>query len=178
MRRYIPGTCLLVADRPQTPVRTGATALVLLSRLRRLLLPTVGEKSSSRPLLAVAIFLFFGHAQNPLHVVFGSEKFYHFCLGLLVFWIPLFVLGIQGGILLFQRLYGRQFLQTEGIKIPLRRLTGRDFTAMLFIKFLPFPARQFPVLRENFPCFTVSADVLLQLGNVFHSCAGSFRLVS
>ena len=107
MRRYIPGTCLLVADRPQPPVRTGATALVLLSRLRRLMLPTVGEKSSSRPLLAVAIFLFFGHAQNPLHVVFGSEQFYHFCLGLLVFWIPLSVLSLQHGVLLFQRLHER-----------------------------------------------------------------------
>ena len=50
---------LLVANRPQTPVRTGANAPVLLSRLRRLLSPAGREKSSSRILLAVTIFLFF-----------------------------------------------------------------------------------------------------------------------
>ena len=31
MRRYIPGACLLVADRPQAPKRTGAFAPVLLT---------------------------------------------------------------------------------------------------------------------------------------------------
>ena len=74
------GACLLVADRPQAPVRTGANAPVLLSRLRRLLLPAGREKSLSCLLLAVTIFLFFRHAQNPLHVVFGGEQFYHFRL--------------------------------------------------------------------------------------------------
>ena len=96
--------------RPQAPVRTGATAPVLLSRLRRLRVGTnstplrppdgghplhfvvppfptqpaslglrggpimQGEKKSSpRLLLAATIFLFLRHAQNPIHVVFGSE---------------------------------------------------------------------------------------------------------
>ena len=140
MRRYIPGACLLVADRPQTPVKPDANAPGFLSRLRRLLLPAGREKLSPRPLLSVTIFLFLCQPQNPLHVVFSGEQFYHFFSRLLVFWIPLFVFRLQLGILLFQRLYGRQLLQTEGIKVPLRCLTGRDFTAMLFIKFFPFPA--------------------------------------
>ena len=62
MRRYIPGACLLVADRPQTPVKPGASAPGFLSRLRRLLLPAGREKSSTRLLLAVTIFLFSRHA--------------------------------------------------------------------------------------------------------------------
>ena len=122
MRRYIPGACLLVADRPQTPVKPGASAPGFLSRLRRLRVGTnstplrppdgghplhfvvppfptqpaslglrggpimQGEKKSSpRLLLVVAIFLFLRHAQNPPHVVFGGEQFYHFrlCLPIL-----------------------------------------------------------------------------------------------
>ena len=43
------GACLLVADRPQAPVRTGANAPVLLSRLRRLLLPAGREKIITAP---------------------------------------------------------------------------------------------------------------------------------
>ena len=122
--------------RPQAPVRTDATAPVLLSRLRRLRVGTnstplrppdgghplhfvvppfptqpaslglrggpimQGEKKSSpRLLLAATIFLFLRHAQNPIHVVFGSEQFYHFFSCLLVLWIPLFVLCLQHGIL-------------------------------------------------------------------------------
>ena len=96
-RRSLVGGC-----RPQTPVRTGAVASVLLSRLRRLLLPAGRGKSSSRPLLAVTIFLFLRRAQNPLHVVFGREQFYHFFLRLPVLWIPFFLLSLQHGILLFQ----------------------------------------------------------------------------
>ena len=71
---------LLVADRPQTPVKPGASAPGFLSRLRHLLLPAGREKSSSRLLLAVTIFLFPRRTQNPLHVVFGGEQFNHFCL--------------------------------------------------------------------------------------------------
>ena len=67
-----------------TPAKPGAGAPGFLSRLRRLLLPAGREKSSPRLLLAVKIFLFLCHAQNPLHVVFGGEQFNHFCLGLLV----------------------------------------------------------------------------------------------
>ena len=138
MRRYIPGTCLLVAPAPQAPVRSGAVAPLLLSRLRRLLLPAGREKSSSCLRLSVTIFLFFCHAQNPLHVVFDGEQFYHFFPRPLLLGIPFFVLCLQRGILLFQRLHGGQFLQTEGIKVPLRRLTGANFIAMLIIKFLLF----------------------------------------
>ena len=65
--------CLLVANRPQAPVKPGAFAPGFLSRLRRLLLLAGREKSSPRLLLAVTVFLFFRHAQNPLHVVFGGE---------------------------------------------------------------------------------------------------------
>ena len=35
------------------------------------------RKMSSRILLAVTIFLFFRHAQHPLHIVFGREQFYY-----------------------------------------------------------------------------------------------------
>lgn len=34
-------------------------------------------------MLTIAILLFLGHAQNPLHVVFGREQFYHFSLACL-----------------------------------------------------------------------------------------------
>ena len=169
MHRYIPGTCLLVADRPQTPVKPDANAPGFLSRLRRLLLPAGREKSLSCLLLAVAIFLFFGHAQNPLHVVFSGEQFYHFSSGLLVLWIPLSVPGIQGGILLFQRLHGRQFPQSERIKVPLRRLTTFNLAGMLFIKLGLFPACQFPILGVNFTGLGVRSNAPLQFGNVFHS---------
>ena len=73
---------LLVADRPQTPVKPGPGAPGFLSRLRRLLLPAGREKASPRPLLAVTIFLFLRHTQNPLHIVFYREQFYHFLSGL------------------------------------------------------------------------------------------------
>ena len=76
--------CLLVANRPQTPVKPGAGAPGFLSRLRRLLLPAGREKSSSRLLLTVTTFLFFGHAQNPIHIIFGGAQFYHFVPCLLV----------------------------------------------------------------------------------------------
>ena len=46
----------------QTPVKPGASAPGFLSRLRRLLLPAGREKSSTRLLLAVTIFLFSRHA--------------------------------------------------------------------------------------------------------------------
>ena len=177
MGRYIPGTRLPVADRPQPSVNPGAGAPGFLSRLRRLRVGTnsvplrppdsghslhavappfptqpaslglrrdpfmLGEKNlSPRPLLAVTIFLFLRCAPNPLYVVFCREQFYHLFPLLLVLWIPLFVFRLQLSIFLFRRLHRRQFLQTEGIKVPLRRLTRRDFAAMLFIKFLPFPA--------------------------------------
>ena len=83
-----------------------------------------------RLLLVVTISLFLWRAQNLLHVVLGRKQFYHFFSRLRVLRIPFFILSLQCGILLFQRLDGRQLLQTEGIKVPLRRLTGHDFTAM------------------------------------------------
>lgn len=43
--------------------------------------------------------------------------------------IPSFVLNLQHGILLFQRLGGCQ-LQIEGIKVPLRCLTGGDIAGI------------------------------------------------
>ena len=49
---------------------------------------------------------------------------------------------------------------------------------MLFIKFLLFPARQFPILRVNLLCFSVGADLPLQFGNVFHSPFSVFHLIA
>ena len=109
------------------------------------------EKSLSRLLLAVAIFLFFCDTQNPLYVVFGCEQLYHFFPCPLLFRVAPFVLCGEGGILLFQRLDGGQLLQTKGIKVPLCRLTGIDLTGMLFIKLSLFFARQFPILYVSAP---------------------------
>ncbi len=69
-------------------------------------------------MLAVTIFLFLCHAQYPLHIIFCCKQFHHFCPCLLVLWIPFLVLCLQCGILLFQRLHGRKFLQAERIEIP------------------------------------------------------------
>ena len=73
MPRYIPGACLLVADRPQTPVKPGASAPGFLSRLRRLLLPAGREKSSTRLLLAVTIFLFTPKIRSTLFLAVSSS---------------------------------------------------------------------------------------------------------
>lgn len=66
---------------------------------------------------------------------FGGEKFYHFCLGPLVLWIPLLILSRQHDIRLFQRLHRKHLFQIKRINASLRRLTDRDFTAMLLTKF-------------------------------------------
>ena len=128
MRRYIPGACLLVADRPQPPVRTGAVAPVLLSHLR-CLLPCGGTEKAgglSFFLTQFPLLLFLGQSQNSGGIVFGGEQLHHLCLCLFLVWVQLFVLCQQCGILLFQRLDRGQFLQAQAVKEPFRCLAGNN----------------------------------------------------
>ena len=71
-RRSLVGGC-----RPQAPVRTGAVAPVLLSRLRRLLLPAGRGKNVISPLLANVIYSL---QQSNKHKLFTIKKWYQMAL--------------------------------------------------------------------------------------------------
>lgn len=155
--------CLLVADCPQTPVRTGADAPVLLSHLRCLLLQRgtwrLGELSFLLTLFL--LFLILCQTQNSGGVVSGGEQLHHLSLCLFLVRVQLFVLCQQSGILLFQQLDRGQFLQAQAVKVTLRRLAGNDGAGMFGIKFFLFFRRQFAILCVNLAGLSVSADVLL-----------------
>ena len=117
---------------PPNPCKDwGTVAPALLSRLRRLLLPAGREKSSPCPLLAVTILLFLGHAQNPLHVVFGREQFHHLRPCPFLVGVQPLVFRQQRGILPLQRLDGWQLFQAQTVKVPFRRLTEDNISGKL-----------------------------------------------
>ena len=116
--------------------------------------------SSSVLPLVIAAFVLFGEAEDAIRIVFCRHQLYHFCPRRFQFRVHFFILRQQRGVLLFQRLDGRQLLHTKGIKVPLRRLTGEDFTGVFLVKTRRFLCRQLAVLHINLACFSMSADVL------------------
>ena len=158
---------LLVADRPQAPVNPGAGAPGFLSRLWHLLCPA-GQRKFSSPLHLPLMFLLLRvHAQEALRVVFRCEQFHHFCPCLFQLRIDFPALRIQSGILLLQGLDAWQLLQTEGIKIPLRRLTGNDVAGMIVIKFCLLLPGQLAILGVDLAGLAVRPDVPLKFGDFF-----------